>query len=151
MEKPILKVEYGGKLDKLPFDLYKDLTFPEPISKSGRETTELATLAAGCFGPPDLVYRRTAGVLQSQVGYIGGNDDSPTYEKVCLGNTGHVEAVRIEYDTKVISFGDILKLYFMIFDPTRVQSKTCGAGPQYRPVIFFHSQEHTLCFPRILK
>ncbi|PVU86917.1 hypothetical protein BB559_006339 [Furculomyces boomerangus] len=118
-----------------------DLTIPPKIEKTGGLDTEFATLGAGCFGPPDMIYQRTVGVLQTQVGYMGGHDTEPTYKKVCTRTTGHAEVVFVEFDPSVISYSQVLDLYFDMFDPTQLNSNTVGKGSQYRSVIFYHDQE----------
>ncbi|OLY84646.1 Peptide methionine sulfoxide reductase A2-2 [Smittium mucronatum] len=128
-------------------NLVKDLTIPPPITlKPISEqlegvNSEWATLGAGCFGPPDMIYTRTIGVLQTQVGYMGGHDIAPTYAKVCARETGHAEVVLVEYDPAIINYNQILDLYFTMFDPTVLNSDTVGKGAQYRSVVFYHNEE----------
>ncbi|PVU97024.1 hypothetical protein BB561_000844 [Smittium simulii] len=124
----------------------KDKSIPAAISLRGtpssgltKGVSEWATLGAGCFGPPEMIYMRTVGVLQTQVGYMGGHDTAPTYAKVCARETLHAEVVLVEFDPGLISYDQILDLYFEMFDPTVLNSDTVGKGAQYRSVIFYHT------------
>jgi peptide-methionine (S)-S-oxide reductase len=103
--------------------------------------TEVATLAGGCFWCLEAVYRELRGVESVSSGYAGGKRPNPTYEQVCSGATGHAEVVRIEYDPSVISFRDLLDVFFTIHDPTTVDRQGNDVGSQYRSVIFTNSPE----------
>jgi peptide-methionine (S)-S-oxide reductase len=102
---------------------------------------DLATLGGGCFWCLDAVYRGLKGVSESLCGYAGGHVDKPTYEQVCGKKTGHAEVVRLRFDPAVISYADILRVFFTIHDPTTKDRQGADVGPQYRSVIFFHSPE----------
>ena len=101
--------------------------------------TETATLGGGCFWCLDAVYRDLKGVQSVVSGYAGGHVANPTYEQVCGKRTGHAEVVRIVFDPAEISFGDLLRVFFTIHDPTTKDRQGADVGPQYRSVIFFHS------------
>ncbi|MCC7194648.1 MAG: peptide-methionine (S)-S-oxide reductase MsrA [Gemmatimonadaceae bacterium] len=100
-----------------------------------------ATLAGGCFWCLEAVFRQLRGVREVKSGYSGGHEPNPTYEQVCTGTTGHAETVRITYDPSVISYGDLLDVYFTIHDPTTVDRQGDDIGPQYRSVVFFETPE----------
>lgn len=102
---------------------------------------EIATLAGGCFWCTEAVYQRLRGVRSVESGYIGGERPNPTYEEVCTGRTGHAEAIRITFDPAVISYGDLLDIFFATHDPTTLNRQGNDVGTQYRSAIFPHSPE----------
>jgi peptide-methionine (S)-S-oxide reductase len=102
---------------------------------------EIATLAGGCFWCLEAVYEQLQGVDLVESGYTGGHVPSPSYEQVCGGRTGHAEAVRITFDPSIISYKDLLKIFFVIHDPTTMNSQGPDVGPQYRSAIFIHTPE----------
>lgn len=102
---------------------------------------EVATLAGGCFWCLETIYDQLLGVIAVKSGYIGGFVDQPTYEAVCSGLTGHAEAVRITFDSDVISFRELLEVFFAIHDPTTLNRQGHDIGTQYRSAIFYHSPE----------
>ena len=102
---------------------------------------ETATLAGGCFWCLEAVYRELRGVHSVVSGYMGGKIASPTYEQVCGGRTGHAEIVQLEFDPGVVSFRDILQVFFVIHDPTTLNRQGNDIGTQYRSAIFYHSPE----------
>jgi peptide-methionine (S)-S-oxide reductase len=102
---------------------------------------EIATLAGGCFWCTEAVYQNLRGVKAVTSGYIGGERPDPTYEQVCSGTTGHAEAIRITYDPAVISYGDLLDIFFATHDPTTLNRQGNDVGTQYRSAIFPHSPE----------
>jgi peptide-methionine (S)-S-oxide reductase len=104
-------------------------------------TTEIATLAGGCFWCLEAVYDQVKGVQSVESGYIGGQTPAPTYEQVCGGRTGHAEAVRITFDPQEVSYHDLLKIFFVIHDPTTLNRQGNDNGTQYRSAIFYHSPE----------
>lgn len=102
---------------------------------------EIATLGGGCFWCLEAVYDELKGVTDVVSGYSGGHVVNPTYEQVCNKNTGHAEVVQIEFDNSVISFKDLLDVFFTIHDPTTPNRQGNDVGPQYRSAIFYHSPE----------
>ena len=102
---------------------------------------EIATLAGGCFWCLEAVYDQVKGVQSVESGYIGGQVDQPTYEQVCGGRTGHAEAVRVTFDPAVVSFRDLLEIFFVIHDPTTRNRQGNDVGTQYRSAIFYHTPE----------
>jgi peptide-methionine (S)-S-oxide reductase len=107
--------------------------------------TLLATFGGGCFWCLDAVFRRVRGVHSVTSGYMGGHVSSPTYRMVCQGDTGHAEVIRISYDPSVITYQQLLDVFFRIHDPTTLNRQEGDVGTQYRSVIFVHdlNQEKT--------
>jgi peptide-methionine (S)-S-oxide reductase len=101
----------------------------------------IATLAGGCFWCLEAVYDEVEGVESVESGYTGGDVPEPTYEAVCAGRTGHAEAVRIRFDPDVVSYRQLLEIFFAIHDPTTLNRQGNDVGTQYRSAIFYHSTE----------
>ncbi len=104
-------------------------------------TTETATFAAGCFWGVEYVFERVPGVLSTLVGYTGGHTVDPTYRDVCSHGTGHAEALQVEFDPDVVSFDQLLEVFWAMHDPTQVNRQGPDVGDQYRSAIFTHSPE----------
>ena len=104
-------------------------------------TTEMATLAGGCFWCLEAVFDQLQGVQSVESGYMGGDSPNPSYEAVCTGQTGHAEVVRITFDPAVVSYRDLLAVFFTIHDPTTLNRQGNDRGTQYRSAIFFHTPE----------
>ena len=102
---------------------------------------ELATLGGGCFWCLEAVYDRLKGVEQVVSGYAGGAVANPSYEQVCSGTTGHAEVVQLTFDPRVISFQELLEVFFTIHDPTTPNRQGHDVGPQYRSIILYHNPE----------
>ena len=102
---------------------------------------EIATLGGGCFWCLEAVYREVEGVVSAVSGYMGGRSLAPTYKEVCSGTSGHVEVVQVTFDPQVISFREILEIFFVIHDSTTLNRQGNDIGTQYRSVIFYHSPE----------
>jgi peptide-methionine (S)-S-oxide reductase len=102
-------------------------------------TTEVAVLGGGCFWCLDAVYRGLQGVVSVESGYAGGAGANPSYEEICTGRTGHAEVVKITFDPAVLSFRDLLTVYFTIHDPTTLNRQGNDVGTQYRSVVFAQS------------
>ena len=104
-------------------------------------TTEIATLGGGCFWCLEAVYQELQGVEKIESGYSGGELIAPSYEQICEGDTGHAEVVRIYFDPAVVSYREILEIFFTIHDPTTPNRQGNDVGSQYRSVIYTHSAE----------
>jgi peptide-methionine (S)-S-oxide reductase len=103
--------------------------------------TEFAVFGGGCFWCTEAVFSELKGVIKVVSGYTGGRTDNPTYQQVCSGNTGHVEAARIEYDPGLISYNDLLEVFFYTHDPTTPNRQGKDVGEQYHSTIFYTDGE----------
>jgi peptide-methionine (S)-S-oxide reductase len=102
---------------------------------------QTATLASGCFWCGEALFQQLAGVEKVVSGYAGGHVENPSYEEVCSGKTGHAEAVRITFDPSVISYEDLLEVFWRTHDPTTLNRQGNDIGPQYRSAIFYENEE----------
>jgi peptide-methionine (S)-S-oxide reductase len=102
---------------------------------------EKATFGGGCFWCTEAIYERVKGVHKVVSGYAGGNVKNPTYKQVCDGTTGHAEVIQISYDPKVISYDEMLEIFFKTHDPTTLNRQGADVGTQYRSVVFYHNDE----------
>ena len=98
-------------------------------------------LALGCFWKPEETFRQLNGVIETEVGYAGGNSSNTNYEEVCTGKTGHTETVKITYDEKIISYEKLLEVFFKIHDPTQKDMQYPDVGTQYRSEIFYENEQ----------
>ncbi len=106
-----------------------------------KENLQTATLAGGCFWCLEAVYDQVKGVVSVESGYSGGKMPNPSYEDVCTGTTGHAEAVQITFDPSIVSYRDLLNVFFGIHDPTTLNRQGADVGTQYRSAIFYHNEE----------
>ena len=106
------------------------------MENQGHSALEVATLGGGCFWCTEAVYLEVKGVTSVVSGYTGGQVEHPTYEQVCAGDTGHAEVVKLEFDPAVISYRDLLEIFFTIHDPTTLNRQGNDVGTQYRSVIY---------------
>ena len=120
------------------FSLMSSLVF----SQSNKQLkTEQATLGAGCFWCIEAVFEELNGVVSVESGYTGGHVENPTYRQVTTGTTGHAEVARIEYDPSVLTFKEVLEVFWMTHDPTTLNRQGNDVGPQYRSAVFYHNDE----------
>jgi peptide-methionine (S)-S-oxide reductase len=122
---------------------------PSRTASSGRK--EVATLGGGCFWCTEAVFSLVRGVEKVEPGYSGGTVANPTYEQVCTGRTGHAEVVQLTYDPQVISFEEILQIFFTTHDPTTLNRQGPDVGTQYRSVIFYHDEKQEATAERVIK
>jgi peptide-methionine (S)-S-oxide reductase len=106
-----------------------------------KNNTETATFGAGCFWCIEAIYQLLKGVVKVIPGYAGGLVKNPTYYEICQGNTGHAEVCQIIYDPEVISYDELLEVFWLIHDPTSQNYQDYDIGPQYRSTIFYHNKE----------
>jgi len=102
---------------------------------------DVATLGGGCFWCIEAVFQHVRGVATVESGYMGGQHPNPSYEAVCTGVTGHAEVVQVTFDPAVISYREVLEIFFAVHDPTTLNRQGNDVGTQYRSVIFYHSPE----------
>ena len=102
---------------------------------------EIATLGGGCFWCVEAIYRDVNGVEKVEPGYAGGTTENPTYEQVCSGATGHAEVAQVTFDPAIISFDDLLYIFWRVHDPTTLNRQGADVGTQYRSVMFYHTDE----------
>ncbi len=113
--------------------------------------TETATLAGGCFWCLEAAFQDLKGVTKVQSGYAGGHVPNPSYEQVCTGTTDHAEVVQITFDPSVVSFDDLLHVFFTIHDPTTLNRQGEDVGTQYRSAIFYHTPEQKATAERVIR
>ena len=111
------------------------------MDQNNNTPTQLATLGGGCFWCTEAVFQEIQGVHSVTSGYSGGTPETADYKQVCSGTTRHAEVVQVEFDPAVISYEDILKIFWATHDPTTLNRQGNDSGPQYRSVIFYHSEE----------
>ncbi len=111
---------------------------------------EIATLGGGCFWCLEAVFDDLKGVLSVESGYMGGPRPNPTYEQVCTGVSGHAEVIQITFDPAVVTFKEILEVFFVIHDPTTLNRQGNDAGTQYRSAIFYHSPEQKAASEQVI-
>jgi peptide-methionine (S)-S-oxide reductase len=105
------------------------------------DSLKTATFGSGCFWCTEAIFERVNGVVKVESGYSGGTVENPTYQEVCTGTTGHAEVTQITYDPSVISFDELLEIFWKTHDPTTLNKQGNDVGTQYRSVIFYHNEE----------
>jgi len=115
--------------------------FKEPIKMNIQDNLEIATFAGGCFWCTEAIFNEIKGVQKVVSGYTGGSVKNPSYREICTGNTGHAEAIQITFDPSLISYEDLLEIFFGTHDPTTLNRQGADVGTQYRSEIFYHNQE----------
>ncbi|HEY0153459.1 MAG TPA: peptide-methionine (S)-S-oxide reductase MsrA [Longimicrobium sp.] len=112
---------------------------------------EVATLGGGCFWCTEAVFQDLRGVEKVQSGYSGGHVANPTYEEVCGKGTGHAEVVQVTFDPSVVTFRELLEVFFTVHDPTTPNRQGADVGPQYRSAIFYHSPEQKAIAEEVIR
>lgn len=121
------------------FALNDDNYGKDPIMNNNK--LEKATLGSGCFWCTETIFEKLNGVESSISGYSGGTTENPSYKEVCSGNTGHAEVVQVTYDPSIISYAELLEVFWKVHDPTTLNKQGNDVGTQYRSVIFYHNEE----------
>jgi peptide-methionine (S)-S-oxide reductase len=119
------------------------------MSESSRNQAH-ATLGGGCFWCLEAVYTQVEGVTDVRSGYAAGQVPDPTYRQVCSGSTGHAEVVRVTFDPEVVTYADLLRIFFVIHDPTTLNRQGADVGTQYRSIILTHDDEQARTARRIM-
>ncbi|PKP09754.1 MAG: peptide-methionine (S)-S-oxide reductase [Bacteroidetes bacterium HGW-Bacteroidetes-4] len=122
------------------FTLYAQPDLPI-LPKPETMKTELATFGGGCFWCTEAIFERLEGVIAATSGYSGGVTKNPTYKEVCTGRTGHAEVIQVEYNPDLISYTDLLEVFFKTHDPTTKNRQGADVGNQYRSIILYHNAE----------
>ncbi|MDI3520631.1 MAG: peptide-methionine (S)-S-oxide reductase [Anaerophaga sp.] len=117
------------------------IVYPVMAQTGKSDLQKVATLGGGCFWCIEAVFKEVRGVERVESGYSGGKTANPTYREVCSGLTGHAEAVRIFFNPAIISYAEILTIFFSVHDPTTLNRQGADVGTQYRSVIFYHDEE----------
>ena len=121
------------------------------VKKVGMSKEEVATLGGGCFWCIEAVLSELKGVTQVLPGYAGGNVPNPSYEQVCTDKTGHAEVVQVTFDPSVLSYGNLLRIFFTVHDPTTLNRQGEDVGTQYRSVVFYHSPQQLATIEQVLR
>ena len=116
----------------------------EHNSPTPPNSLEIATLGGGCFWCIEPLYQQLQGVIKVESGYAGGHINNPTYREICSGLTGHAEVIQIHFDPQIITYREILDVFFVVHDPTTLNRQGNDAGPQYRSVVFYHNPSQQL-------
>ena len=119
-------------------------TFFSIISGQKMNNTEIATVGGGCFWCIEAVYQRIEGVISVVPGYAGGKSKTTTYKEVCTGKTGHAEVAKIEFNKDIISYKQLLNIFWQAHDPTTLNRQGNDVGTQYRSVIYYHNEEQKM-------
>jgi peptide-methionine (S)-S-oxide reductase len=129
------------------------ILFSSPIytQNISMNQTEITTLGGGCFWCVEAVFQRIDGVLNVIPGYAGGHVKNPSYREICTGKTGHAEVARIEFDPNIISYKQLLNVFWQAHDPTTLNKQGADIGTQYRSVIFYHSEEQKAVAEKSIK
>lgn len=114
---------------------------PVQVERTGGKTVQTATFGAGCFWGVEGAFRQVKGVTSTAVGYAGGHLQTPTYQDVCSGRTGHAEVLQVEYDPALVTYEQLLAVFWKCHDPTQLNRQGPDVGEQYRSAILYHSPE----------
>lgn len=114
--------------------------FEEKSVSMGTTKVDTVTFGSGCFWCTEAIFQRLKGVVSVQSGYSGGHVENPTYKEVCTGTTGHAEVCQVVYDPTIVSFAELLEVFWSVHDPTTLNRQGNDVGPQYRSAIFYHTE-----------
>ena len=124
---------------------------PGSSSESSGKQMELATLGGGCFWCTEAVFTQLKGVEEVEPGYSGGSLENPSYEQVSTGRTGHAEVVQVSFDPNLLSYKEVLQIFFSTHDPTTLNRQGPDVGTQYRSVIFYHNDQQKMIAEQVIK
>jgi len=117
---------------------------------TNKDDLKLATLAGGCFWCIEGAFAQIKGIHSAISGYMGGQSENPTYEDICTGNSGYAEVVQLTFDTKEITYQEIIEIFFTLHNPTQLNRQGNDIGSQYRSAIFYHNEFHQLIAEKII-
>src|SRR5256884_2268487 len=123
----------------------------EPGQASISKSLEVATFAGGCFWCTEAVFDQLKGVVKVESGYSGGNVPNPSYEDVCTGEAGHAESIQVTFDPSVVSYADLLRIFFTTHDPTTPNRQGADVGTQYRSAVFIHTHAQQRTARRVMQ
>ena len=129
---------------KIKYIYLINITFFSIISGQNMNNTDIATVGGGCFWCVEAVYQRIEGVISVVPGYAGGESTTTTYREVCTGKTGHAEVAKIEFNKDIISYKQLLNIFWQAHDPTTLNRQGNDVGTQYRSVIYYHNNEQKM-------
>ena len=112
---------------------------------------EVATFGGGCFWCMEAIFSELSGVEKVESGYAGGTVSNPSYEEVCTGRTGHAEVIQVTYDPAIVSYRDLLRIFFTVHDPTTLNRQGADVGTNYRSIIFYHNDEQRLQASEVMR
>jgi peptide-methionine (S)-S-oxide reductase len=133
--------------DKLNISMFLFVLFlitnlqAQEMNTNNKINYQVVTFGSGCFWCTEAIFNLVDGVIKAVPGYSGGTEPNPTYELVCSGETGYAEVVQVTYDPAIIPFKDLLEIFWQTHDPTSLNRQGADVGPQYRSVIFYHTQQ----------
>lgn len=149
MLKKVLIILFVCGFSFQPFSKAEHLTIPSFMETN--ITYDTATFGGGCFWCIEAIFEQLKGVKEAVSGYAGGTAKDPTYEQVCGGKTGHAEVVRVVFDPEIISYKELLLIFFSSHDPTTLNRQGADAGTQYRSVIFYHNSQQKSTAENMIK
>ena len=129
------------RLFKITLIVFSLIIISQNVISQTNKNMELATFGSGCFWCTEAIFQELKGVESAKSGYSGGHTLNPTYKEVCSGETGHAEVIQVSYDSKIISYRDLLEVFWQTHDPTTLNRQGADVGTQYRSSIFYHSVE----------
>ncbi|MDA3953690.1 MAG: peptide-methionine (S)-S-oxide reductase MsrA [Bacteroidales bacterium] len=122
------------------FTIFITLFLNQNIYAQHQTNMELATFGSGCFWCTEAIFEQLLGVESAKSGFSGGKTENPTYEEVCIGETGHAEVIQVSFDPKIITYNDLLEVFWQTHDPTSLNKQGGDVGTQYRSAIFYHNK-----------